>query len=197
MGDARRVAHRRAYINVMELLVAEEFERQCKKLPGRVLKYVKRSEVETYALNRLPALYASSEKGLNYQYENGSRTLKTQISNAVRQAFAAVQVDPIRLSTPLQIEDCHEEAEAVLQALKDCLRSPELDWESALRKLQKLQRRGMPEKPNSPPPPAAHSGDSSTQTSGAWRPGTFGKRLSWQTRHHKTGPGDGFNDESP
>ena len=53
---------KRAYINVMEMLVEEEVTKQIKGLPPRILKYLKQTEVETYALNRLPSLYASSEK---------------------------------------------------------------------------------------------------------------------------------------
>ena len=40
---------RRVYINVMEILVAEEVEAQIQALPTRVLRYLKPMEVETYA----------------------------------------------------------------------------------------------------------------------------------------------------
>jgi len=103
MGGEPRTAHKKLYINVMEMLVAEEVSRQLASLPERVSKYVKRTEVETFALNRLPALYASSEKGLQHQYDRALHDYKPQIVSAVRQAFAAVQVDPIRLSQPLSL----------------------------------------------------------------------------------------------
>ena len=66
---------KRAYINVMEMLVEEEVTKQIKGLPPRILKYLKQTEVETYALNRLPSLYASSEKGWQHQYEKAKREL--------------------------------------------------------------------------------------------------------------------------
>ncbi|MEL6231064.1 MAG: late competence development ComFB family protein, partial [Cyanobacteria bacterium J06627_3] len=79
----------REYINVMELLVAEEVEQQLRQLPTRVLKYIKSIEVETYALNRLPSLYAASEKGWHSQYQKAKYELGKEISGAVRRAIAA------------------------------------------------------------------------------------------------------------
>lgn len=128
---------RRAYINVMELLVAEEVEQQLKDLPPRVIKYLKVVEVETYALNRLPALYASSEKGWRHQYEKAKRELHNQIKSAVRQAFAAVQVDPLRSSAPLQVST-EDEASGVLESLRDLLKQPDLGWDGVVSRLRDL-----------------------------------------------------------
>ncbi|MEO1094037.1 MAG: late competence development ComFB family protein [Cyanobacteria bacterium J06638_28] len=200
MGNEKQNAHHRVYINVMELLVTEEVDRQLKRLPERVLRYIKRSEVETFALNRLPALYASSEKGLQHQRDYASRDLKQQIENSVRQALAAVQIDPIRLSQPLHLEEEeNSEATAVLQALKECLHSPDLTWKTALAKLQKLQKRrsnasqrsrttedrAMTSIPSQRPNP---------DHSQAWRPGTYGSRVSWRPRQQRPGSSGGFDD---
>ncbi|XGB41454.1 MAG: late competence development ComFB family protein [Nodosilinea sp. LVE1205-7] len=120
---------RRVYINVMEILVAEEVEAQIQALPTRVLRYLKPMEVETYALNRLPALYASSEKGWEYQYEKAKRELRNQIKTAVRQAVAAVQVDPLRNCEPLQLTQ-EDPSQGILNSLRELLRQPEseLGW---------------------------------------------------------------------
>jgi mRNA-degrading endonuclease RelE of RelBE toxin-antitoxin system len=205
MGNEPKVTHPRGYINVMELLVADEVERQLKKLPERVLKYIKRSEVETFALNRLPALYASSEKGLQHQREHASRDLKQQIAKAVQQALAAVQIDPIRLSQPLHLENGGSaEAEAVLQALKECLHTPDLTWKTALSKLQKLQqRRTTSVNPTAAAPPPGPVEDRSMTSvpsnppplshNKAWRPGTYGSRISWSPRRQHSG-NSGFGD---
>lgn len=204
MGKEKRVAHQKVYINVMEAVVIEEVDRQLQQLPERVAKYIRRSEVETFALNRLPALYASSEKGFQHQRDRARRELRPQIVKAVRQAFAAVQIDPIRLSEPLKLASDDNEAEAVLQALREWMQSPELTWQSALQKIQKLQRRSKntprdtttqgtsrmnsaPSTSNSPSPSSGHSA--------AWRPGTYGSRLSWRPRRQHTESGGGFDDD--
>ncbi|MEM1427170.1 MAG: late competence development ComFB family protein [Cyanobacteria bacterium P01_H01_bin.130] len=91
--------------NVMELLVAEEVDRQLRRCPSTLLDYVKAVEVETYALNRLPPLYAASHEGLEYQKDRARRDYGSNIQTTVRQALIAVQQDPLRRSTPLVTED--------------------------------------------------------------------------------------------
>lgn len=88
------------YQNVMEVWVDEEIDRQLKGLSENLLKYISRVEVATYALNRLPPLYASCQEGRNKQ-EQRAKNIRGKIQETVRQAIAAVQRDPIRLSTPL------------------------------------------------------------------------------------------------
>ena len=194
MGNEEKVAHHSAYINVMESVVAEEVDRHLQKLPERVLKYVKRSEVETFALNRLPALYASSEKGLQHQQDRAIRELRPQITSAVRQAFAAVQVDPLRLSKPLQLDDSNHEAEAVLQALREWLRSPSLTWETALHMIRKLQQRNRSGTQVSHSSQETFSELGASPASRSLRPGTYGGRVSWQPNGRNSKQSEGFED---
>ena len=167
----KKIAYTNVYINVMELLVADEVERQFNKLPERVSRYVKRSEVETFALNRLPTLYASSEKGLQHQLDRAHQELKLQIESAVSHAIAAVQVDPIRISQPVHIESTYgREADAVLQLLSEWMRSPNLTWETALQKIQHLNMRS---KARAKAARAASQASSTSQTTLAQRHGTI------------------------
>lgn len=205
---------RRAYINVMELLVAEEVEHQLKDLSPRVIKYLKVVEVETYALNRLPALYASSEKGWRHQYEKAKRELRNQIKSAVRQAIAAVQVDPIRSSEPLQIGQ-EDESSGVLDSLRDLLKQPDLGWDGVVSRLRdvistknrsggspqpsktdlesshRTRYRPMPGDRNyaSPPPTGYTAPTASDDNAGGqgqhWRPGTYGSSISWKRRQNQ------------
>jgi len=205
MGGEPRTAHKKLYINVMEMLVAEEVSRQLASLPERVSKYVKRTEVETFALNRLPALYASSEKGLQHQYDRALHDYKPQIVSAVRQAFAAVQVDPIRLSQPLKL---NQEEEAVLQALRELLHQPELTWQAALKEIQRIQNRrqatdaaaASPKSSAGGHPSSSSPQDSSQESdfrhSTAWRPGTYGSRVSWKPHQKQYTSEDGFGENA-
>jgi len=191
---------KRAYINVMELLVAEEVVKQIKGMPPRMLKYLKQSEVETYALNRLPALYASSEKGWQHQYEKAKRELHSQIKSAVRQALAAVQVDPIRSSEPLSFSQ-DEDAEATLELLRALYQQPNLGWDEAVKRLRTLlaSRQG-----NTPVPESKvvtshrtrHRSDSMDSEAHPhyWRPGTYGSDVSWKQRNSSSGPAFDWND---
>jgi hypothetical protein len=179
---------KRAYVNVMEMLVAEEVTKQIKGLPPRILKYLKQTEVETYALNRLPSLYASSEKGWQHQYEKAKRELYSQIKNAVRQALAAVQVDPIRSSEPLNLS-YDEEAETALEILRALYQQPDLGWDDAVDHLRGLlaSRQGnrtMPEPKRPVSHRTRHRSDSMDSEAHPqyWRPGTYGAEVSWRQR---------------
>ncbi|NJL87794.1 MAG: late competence development ComFB family protein [Leptolyngbyaceae cyanobacterium SM1_1_3] len=173
-------APKREYINVMEILVAEEVAQQLKKLSPRVLKYVRRAEVETYALNRLPALYASSEKGWEHQVEKAQRELHAKIVHAVRQAFAAVQVDPIRLAQPLNLQ-VEENSQATLQAFRELLKQPDLSWDEVFKRIKQIIRAKTSGTPP-PTPPSVPPTAPAERHAASWRPGTYGGEVVWRRR---------------
>ncbi|WP_265416079.1 late competence development ComFB family protein [Aphanothece sacrum] len=89
----------------MEILVKEEIEKQLKCYPKALKAYFNTIEIETHALNRLPALYASSKIGEEQQKRLGKKRYQEQIKSAVRRAIAAIERDPLRKSTPLISEE--------------------------------------------------------------------------------------------
>lgn len=123
----------------MEVLVSEEIGRQIVRLPSNVKKFINPIEVATYALNRLPALYASSQQGFNKQKLKGRSEYSVKITQEVRKGFAAIQQDLLRSSTPLTIENESEvdrsikEAKSALQELADYLPEKDLTWKNVVR----------------------------------------------------------------
>jgi Late competence development protein ComFB len=115
--------------NVMEVLVVEEVEQQFQALPAKTAKYTNPSEVIAYALNRLPALYATSKRGWQRQWHRGKTDLRPQIVTAVRQGIMAVQRDPLRGDGPLTFEE-ENAALAALQKLKVLLQREDLSWDN-------------------------------------------------------------------
>ena len=111
--------NRHISINIMEELVAEEINRQISRYPENIAKFINKIEVATYALNRLPPLYASSQKGLNKQKLKGKSDFSIEITKTVRKAFSAVQKDILRYSTPLQAEDNADSEIAYSSELKE------------------------------------------------------------------------------
>ena len=89
--------------NIMEILVQDEVKKQLQTYPPNLVEYIEPIEVETFALNRLPAMYASSLKGKYQQEIKAKRHYRKDIEKAVRQAIAAVTRDPLRKSDPLPI----------------------------------------------------------------------------------------------
>ena len=81
-------------------------------------QYINPVEVATYALNRLPALYASSEKGKAQQILAVRKQYQEDIKTAVRRAIAAVQRDPLRVSKPL-VDERDLKYQQAQTALKD------------------------------------------------------------------------------
>lgn len=98
------------YVNIMEKMVAEEVSQKMKLLPQKLAKYIKRSDVETYALNRLPPLYASSKEGLQFQIKKAQKDYQEKIALVVNHALAAVQRDILKQSTPLFKEEIKKES---------------------------------------------------------------------------------------
>lgn len=127
------------YKNVMELLVEEEVGRQFNTLPDRVSSYVNPVEWVAYALNQLPPLYATSEKGLHYQMQRGKAKHGAEIRQAVQRALAAIGRDPLRTSTPLQSPQAP--FRKVLTQLRFLLRNDQLDWDTLPGAIEKALER--------------------------------------------------------
>lgn len=125
--------------NVMEILVSDEIDRQISRYPENIRKFINRLEVATYALNRLPPLYASSQQGFNKQKLKGRSQHSVQITQEVRKGFAAIQQDLLRYSTPLLADDGRdldqdiEEAKKALQELAEYLPDREFSWRKVVR----------------------------------------------------------------
>ena len=114
------------YRNIMETLVEKEVSRQIGKLPPQVANYLRPVEIITYALNRLPALYACSERGLEQQLKKGKQEQVPQIVQAVRWAITAVQKDPLRKFVPYKQED----QEQILSELRTLLNDDSINLDN-------------------------------------------------------------------
>ena len=130
--------------NVMEVLVSEEIERQIVRLPSNIKKFINPIEVATYALNRLPALYASSQQGFNKQKLKGRSDHSVQITQQVRKGFAAVQKDLLRSSTPLtaekeqDLDELIQEARNALLELAEYIPEKDLSWKNIVKLVKPL-----------------------------------------------------------
>lgn len=140
--------------NVMEFLVDQEIEYQLdnRKTPPGLSAYISVLEVATYALNRLPALYASSTEGIERQKRIGKEKYKRKIEQAVSLGFAAVERDPLRKSNPITIEtekiDTIEDAKQTLSQLGDSIPQEELSWIVSFMEafLQRVKNKQITEK---------------------------------------------------
>lgn len=116
------------YCNVMESLVEQEVSRQLSKLSSQMVSYLRPVEIVTYALNRLPALYACSERGFEQQIKRARQEQGPQIVQAVRWAIMAVQQDPLRKFVPLKASE--QEQDQILTELRGLLHDETVTWEN-------------------------------------------------------------------
>ena len=92
-----------SYKNIMEILVDEEIDQQTCAWSLEEAQRINRIEVAAHALNHLPPLYASSQEGINLQYEHAQKECRHDITTAVSKALAAVKKLPWKGSTPFDI----------------------------------------------------------------------------------------------
>jgi hypothetical protein len=113
--------------NVLEDLVVDEAKEQIQRLGNKVRIQIALGEVAAYALNRLPPLYASTDRGWLQQRKRANTELKSQIINAVHHGMMAVRRDPLRQPKPIpQIE--LESTALSLSRLANLLNKSELTW---------------------------------------------------------------------
>jgi hypothetical protein len=134
-----------AYINVMELLVKEEVEIQLGALQARsprVMNQINQVELVALAMNHLPALYATSKKGLRHQQQSGKTQHAIQIKEVVHRALATVLNDPLRTAEPLPPQDS-ESLQATLNELRSLLSNPSINWDNLPRAIEQALKQAQ------------------------------------------------------
>jgi Late competence development protein ComFB len=127
------------YLNAMEILVEEEVDRRIAQLPEAHRAYLNRMEIIAYALNQLPALYATGEKGLTYQLQQGRTQHAAKLQQAVQRSLSAVLRDPILNYEPLR-QQTSAGLREVLKRIRTLLHNDQIDWETLPAILEALVR---------------------------------------------------------
>jgi hypothetical protein len=111
--------------NVIEDIVLSEAIAQLKNVDSDSTNF---SEVVAFALNRLPPLYASTDRGWLQQRKRAHSELSTKIQASVRQAILGVKFDPARQVEPLPEEEIESPAHS-LAKLQKLLGKIDLTWQ--------------------------------------------------------------------
>ncbi len=120
-----------SFRNAIEELVLAEAELQIQNLPTALREQICLADVAAYALNRLPPLYATSEKGWRFQQLKANRDADQKVVIAVRQALAAVRRDPLRNDAePLPTTYGGIKQELALRELQEILQRDDLNWQN-------------------------------------------------------------------
>lgn len=137
--------------NVMELLVDEEIQYQLnsRKISAELKVYLNLLEIATFALNRLPPLYASSIEGIEMQKRKAKEKYRQKIEAAVSFGFSAIERDPLKKSHPIESEenDIIKDAKKILPELENVISQEELVWIVSLMEnfLQRIKSKKITE----------------------------------------------------
>jgi hypothetical protein len=104
--------------NALEELVIEEAEAQYKRLGADVKKRVDLSEVIAYTLNRLPPMYATTQRGWVQQRKKAEQELGAAIAKTVRNGFLSTQSDVLRQSDPIPDHELISQARSLFKLRK-------------------------------------------------------------------------------
>jgi hypothetical protein len=113
--------------NVIEELVIEETKAQLDRLGSVVQQQVRISDVVANALNHLPTLYATNQRGWSKQRQRAIHDLGKQVNVAVQQAIVAMSNSPLRNSEPLPLT-LLSTPERSLDRLLKVIRKANLTW---------------------------------------------------------------------
>ena len=113
--------------NALEELVIEEAEAQFKRLGADVKKQVDLSEVIAYTLNRLPPMYATTQRGWTQQRKRAAQEMGTAITKTVRNGFLSTQSDVLRQTDPIPNHELISQARS-LAKLRKLFKKDYLKW---------------------------------------------------------------------
>lgn len=133
--------------NALEELVIEEAEAQYKRLGVDVKKRVDLSEVIAYALNRLPPMYATTQRGWVQQRKKADQELVSGIAKTVRNGFLSTQSDLLRQTDPIPAHELVSQARS-LAKLRKLFNKDYLKWKDIPETVREALDSGYYQSPN-------------------------------------------------
>ncbi len=114
--------------NVLENIVLQEAQNQLKKLAPELQKRYNLSDVVAYALNRLPPMYVTTQKGWVQSRSRAIKELNNQVIEAVKKALLSTRIDPLKQREPLPESELACEPRTLV-LLQEFLGNPHLRWD--------------------------------------------------------------------
>jgi hypothetical protein len=118
------------FVNTLENLVSSICQRQISKLAPVLAAKVTLEEASAFALNRLPPMYATSERGLMYWRDRARTELSNDILVTVRQGVITILKSPSRFLPPLPSDKFSTQQEVAIAELKVILQIEDIDWQN-------------------------------------------------------------------
>lgn len=119
---------RLGFSNALENIVISVAQHFIQKLSPEQKARIYINDVVACALNQLPPLYATSNRGLQCQREYAKLQLKKDILSVVRQTILQIMRSPKRELPPLPFEKFNREQDEALRQLKRILNRQDITW---------------------------------------------------------------------
>jgi hypothetical protein len=116
--------------NVLEDLAKQEVKNQLIHMANVLPRKVGVDDVCAYVLNRLPALYATSEQGVIWQTQKAKEQLSSQIESTVIQSLMTLGKTPRRLVDPIPLLKFEEECEQAISELRLIFQREDITWQN-------------------------------------------------------------------
>ena len=114
--------------NVLEDLVKKEVANQLVHMEAVLPRKVSADDVTAYVLNRLPAMYATTEQGVTWQTQKAKEQLANQIEVTVIEALMTLSKTPRRLASPIPLVKFEEDCEQSIKELRNILQRDDITW---------------------------------------------------------------------
>lgn len=114
--------------NVLEDLAKQEIKNQLTHMANVLPRKVGIDDVCAYVLNRLPALYATTEQGVIWQTQKAKEQLSSQIESTVIQSLMTLGKTPRRLADPIPLLKFEDECEQAISELRLIFQREDITW---------------------------------------------------------------------
>ena len=114
--------------NVIEDLAIQEVKNHLIHMASVLPRKVGINDVSAYVLNRLTAMYATTEQGVIWQTQKAKEQLSSQIETTVIQSLMTLSKTPRRLSDPIPLLKFEEECELATSQLRLTFQREDITW---------------------------------------------------------------------
>ena len=116
--------------NVLEDLANQEVQNQLTHMANVLPRKVGIDDVSAYVLNRLPAMYATTEQGVLWQTQKAKEQLSSQIESTVIQSLMTLGKTPRRLADPIPSLKFADECEQAISDLRLIFQREDIIWQN-------------------------------------------------------------------
>lgn len=119
-------------VHSLERLVIRMAQNRAQNFPPTELKFIRLEDVLARTLNRLPALYATSEKGLNHLRQYAQLNIGSEVAIIVHEAMLEVRNLSYQNIDPLMFAKVRYEREQALIKVRKLLFGREVKWQNLM-----------------------------------------------------------------